>query len=48
MTRWIRNCCRFSKFVAGILPWVTIIVVVGVGGSLLENWLKIKNGYPLE
>ena len=36
------------KFVAGILPWVTVIVVVGVGGTFLGNWLKIKNGYPLE
>ena len=30
-----------------ILPIVAIIVVVAVGGSLLNNWLKIKNGYPL-
>lgn len=30
-----------------ILPMAAIIVVVGVGGSLLNNWLKIKNGYPL-
>jgi hypothetical protein len=22
-------------------------VVVAVGGTLLNNWLKIKNGYPL-
>jgi hypothetical protein len=36
------------KFVEGILPWVTVIVVVGVGGSFLGNWLKIRNGYPLE
>jgi hypothetical protein len=24
-----------------------IIVAVAVGGSLLNNWLKIRNGYPL-
>ena len=30
-----------------VLPIVAIIVVVAVGGSLLNNWLKIKNGYPL-
>lgn len=30
-----------------ILPMSAIIVVVAVGGSLLNNWLKIKNGYPL-
>jgi hypothetical protein len=30
-----------------ILPMAAIIVVVAVGGSLLNNWLKIRNGYPL-
>ncbi|HET7282076.1 MAG TPA: hypothetical protein VFI67_07120 [Sphingomicrobium sp.] len=30
-----------------ILPTAAIIVVVAVGGSLLNNWLKIRNGYPL-
>ena len=30
-----------------IMPIVAIIVAVGVGGSLLNNWLKIRNGYPL-
>jgi hypothetical protein len=34
-------------FVGNILPYVAIIVVISVGGSLLNNWLKIKNGYPL-
>ena len=31
-----------------ILPLTTIIVALAVGGSLLNNWLKIKNGYPLQ
>ena len=35
------------NFVMTILPWVVTIVVVSVGGALLNNWLKIKNGYPL-
>jgi hypothetical protein len=30
-----------------IMPMTAIIVVVTVGGVLLNNWLKIKNGYPL-
>ena len=30
-----------------IMPTAAIIVAVSVGGSLLNNWLKIKNGYPL-
>jgi hypothetical protein len=31
-----------------IMPMAAIIVALGVGGSLLSNWLKIKNGYPLQ
>ena len=30
-----------------ILPLSALIVAIGVGGTLLNNWLKIKNGYPL-
>jgi hypothetical protein len=35
------------NFLVRILPIVAIIVALGVGGSLLSTWLKIKNGYPL-
>lgn len=35
------------NFISRIFPYIAIIVVVSVGGSLLNNWLKIKNGYPL-
>jgi hypothetical protein len=35
------------NFVLKIFPLITIIVVAGVGGSVLSTWLKIKNGYPL-
>ena len=35
-------------FVGNILPWAAAIVGMGVGGSLLSTWLKIRNGYPLE
>ena len=31
-----------------VLPVVAIIVALGVGGSLLHTWLRIKNGYPLQ
>jgi hypothetical protein len=31
-----------------VLPLVVAIVAIGVGGSLLHTWLKIKNGYPLQ
>jgi hypothetical protein len=36
------------NFLTTILPIIAIIVALGVGGSLLNNWLKIKNGYPLQ
>jgi hypothetical protein len=36
------------SFILKILPLVVVIVAIGVGGSLLSTWLKIKNGYPLE
>jgi hypothetical protein len=35
------------NFIMSVLPFIAVIVVVGVGGGLLNNWLKIKNGYPL-
>jgi hypothetical protein len=35
------------EFILRVLPIVALIVVVSVGGALLNNWLKIKNGYPL-
>jgi hypothetical protein len=36
------------KFIGTILPVVAVIVALGVGGSLLNTWLKIRNGYPLQ
>ena len=36
------------KFIGNVLPIVAVIVALGVGGSLLSTWLKIKNGYPLQ
>ncbi|HEY6049020.1 MAG TPA: hypothetical protein VIV07_08260 [Sphingomicrobium sp.] len=30
-----------------LMPMAAIIVAMAVGGSLLNNWLKIRNGYPL-
>lgn len=36
------------NFVLKIMPLVVIIVALGVGGSLLHTWLRIKNGYPLQ
>lgn len=38
---------QIVDFILKIFPLVTIIVVAGVGGTVLSTWLKIKNGYPL-
>jgi hypothetical protein len=35
-------------FILKIMPLVVAIVAIGVGGSLLHTWLRIKNGYPLQ
>ena len=31
-----------------VLPLIVAVVALGVGGSLLHTWLRIKNGYPLQ
>ena len=36
------------NFVLKVMPAVVMIVAIGVGGSLLHTWLRIKNGYPLQ
>src|SRR5689334_4462879 len=35
-------------FLLRLFPYIAIIVVVSVMGGLLNNWLKIRNGYPLQ
>ncbi|MGZ2411185.1 hypothetical protein ACUXST_000582 [Sphingomonas sp. F9_3S_D5_B_2] len=36
------------RLIAGFIPFIAIIVALGVGGSLLSTWIRIKNGYPLQ
>jgi hypothetical protein len=36
------------QFVAGLFPFIAIIVSVTVGGWVFTTWLRIKNGYPLD
>jgi hypothetical protein len=38
---------QILAFVGDILPYVAVITVAAVAGSVLSTWLKIKNGYPL-
>jgi hypothetical protein len=39
---------QIIKLIAGVLPFVAIIVGLIVGGTLLGTWIRIKNGYPLQ
>jgi len=42
------DAAQAFDFVMHILPWVAVIVVAAVGGSVLSTWIRIKNGYPLQ
>ena len=41
------DVAQVFDFIMRILPYIALIVVVGVAGGVLSTWLKIKNGYPL-
>jgi hypothetical protein len=36
------------QIIMAIFPMIAIIVSVSVGASVLNTWLRIRNGYPLE
>jgi hypothetical protein len=36
------------QFIAGLFPYIAIIVAFTVGGWVITTWLRIKNGYPLD
>ncbi len=35
-------------FIADIFPYIAVVTVVATGGWLLNTWLRIKHGYPLD
>jgi predicted metal-binding membrane protein len=35
-------------FIQTVLPFIALIVAVGVSGWVFTTWLRIKNGYPLD
>ena len=37
-----------AELIGTILPWVAVIVAAGVVGWVINNWLRIKHGYPLD
>jgi hypothetical protein len=39
---------QIMSFAIKILPLIVAIIALVIGGSLLQTWLKIKNGYPLQ
>jgi hypothetical protein len=36
------------RFILQLAPLIAIITAIGVGGWLLQTWLRIKHGYPLD
>lgn len=34
--------------VSQLLPFIAIIVTMGIAGWVITTWLRIKNGYPLD
>jgi len=34
--------------IAELFPYILAMVVVSIGGWVLNTWLRIKHGYPLE
>ena len=38
---------QIFNFIMWLVPFIALIVALGVAGGTLNNWLKIKNGYPL-
>ena len=37
-----------AELIGTILPWVAVIVAAGVVGWVINTWLRIKHGYPLD
>ncbi len=35
-------------FIVDIFPYLAVITAVATGGWLMNNWLRIKHGYPLD
>ena len=41
------NSDKFALFMQ-MLPFIAIFVTIGVGGWVINTWLRIKHGYPLD
>ena len=38
---------KFAIFIQ-VFPFIAVIAVAGVGGWVINTWLRIKHGYPLD
>lgn len=36
------------KLLTLVIPIIVVSVALGVGGMLLNNWLRMKHGYPID
>jgi hypothetical protein len=39
---------QWVNVIGTLLPMVAVITAIGVGGWLLQTWLRIRHGYPLD
>ena len=37
-----------AQLIGTILPWVAVVVSLGVVGWVITTWMRIKHGYPLD
>lgn len=37
-----------AQLIATILPWAAVMVGVGVVGWVINTWMRMKHGYPLD
>jgi hypothetical protein len=37
-----------AQLLGAILPWVAVFIAVGVVGWVVNTWMRIKHGYPLD
>ena len=42
------NLVSAFDIVDKILPVIAVITVIAVGGWIINNWMRIKHGYPLD
>ena len=37
-----------AQFISQLFPFISVMVVLCIGGWVITTWMRIKNGYPLD